>query len=314
MPAITKQSPRDNGKAASEVSVLSGAIPVADIEGDWIRMSIYGGNRVGKTTLACQFPKPLLLVAFEPNVTGGAKSVRKVPGVVFLRLTSSAAGLQLCRELQDSGGQVPKNLRAGLSGSEFATYVVDGATSYQDIVLQEVMGWDKMPEQLAFGMVGKDRYQERAEKVKEGLRPFTNLPGHVVILAKEKDHNPPRDDYASLHKLTTEGGFSSLRLESFFAEDVGGSVSGWLHDVCDYVGRLSIEKEIKIVTKAVKFQGKVTTRTEQIETGRFIRRLRTMYHPNYAAGFRSENPDAVPEWINNPTYEKIAKVIRGEKL
>jgi hypothetical protein len=59
--------------------------------------------------------------------------------------------------------------------------------------------------------------------------------------------------------------------------------------------------------------GKDTIRNWE-ETGRLLRRLRTMYHPNFAAGFRSCNPEVVPEYINDPTYEKIATVISGIKL
>lgn len=310
MPSITKQAVTDNGKKPLVEDVLSDAIMVGDIQDDWIRMSIYGQNRVGKTTLACQFPKPLLIVAFEPNKTGGSMSVKRMKDVVFLRLTSSAAGLQLCKQLQESGGKVPPKLRPQTSKDRFASYVVDGCTSYQDIILQEVMGWDSVPEQLAFGMVGKERYQERAEKVKEGLRPFSNLPGHVIFLAKEKDHNPPKDDYASLHKLA--GGF---RTESFFAEDVGGSVAGWLHDVCDYIGRLYLDKETKKVVTERKMNGVLKKQVTEVETGRHVHRLRTLFHPNYAAGFRSCSPDIVPEYIEagspEEMYKKIMEVING---
>lgn len=322
MPKIEKQAPppvnRLNGQQPS--SILSGAIDVADIRDDWIRAVIYGANRVGKTTQACQFEKPLLLVAFEPNPTGGANSVKKIPGVKFLRIGNdvnpstgkvtkwaSQKGLEVCREL------------AG--GCPFATVVVDGATSYQELVLQEVMKWDQIPEQLSFGMVGKERYQARAEQVKEGLRHFFNLPCNVIMLAKEKDHNPVRDDYSSLNKLT--GGF---QLGSFFAEDVGGSVAGWLHDACDYILRLSVEMETEErKTPPVVINGKevAAAGVTRVETGRKVRRIRCVYEPNtgrvgFAAGCRSPNPECVPEWIEARTPEemhrKLSAVIAGTYL
>jgi hypothetical protein len=307
MPTIKTQKRTGVPELSGNGSLLSQAIPVGEIADDWIRMVIYGANRVGKTHLACQFPKPLLLVAFEPNPTGGAKTVKNVAGVTFLRMANdvdqatgnvtrwaSDKGLQLCREIA--------------ADCRFATVVVDGATSYQDFVLQEVMGWKDMPEQLSFGMVGKERYQERAEKVKVGLKPFLSLPCHVVVLAKEKDHNPPRDDYSSLSKLQP----SSLRLESYFAEDVGGSVAGWLHDACDYIGRLQIEDETRVETAEFKLGDHVQKTETLVRTGRQVRRLKTMYNTGFAAGFRSATPAQVPEFIEDPTFEKIWKVIQGK--
>lgn len=320
MPQVNKQTATGPARPpADDGDPLSRIVPVASLRGEWDRFCLYGANRVGKTTLACQWPKPLLIVAFEPNPTGGSKSVQKVPGVAHVRLTNSADGLALCKALQASGGTVPPHLlkdqgvatAAAKAGGKFASYVVDGATSYQDIVLQEVCGWTKVPEQLSLRLLGatdaerKAKYQERAEKTKEGLRPFTNLPGHVILIAQEKDHNPPKDDFASVNAL--RGG---LQTESFFASDVGGGVAKWLHDVCDYIGRLMIVKEYREETRTTKFQGKDVERTSVVETGRNIRRLWTVYNPNWAAGFRSADPGKVPDYIDEPTYAKIAAIIR----
>ncbi len=252
-------------------------------------MVIYGANRVGKTTLACQFPKPLLLISFEPNRTGGALSVRKVPGVKYVRITSSRQALQLAEEL--------KNDRV------YKTHVLDTATSYQDIILQELMNLSAVPEQLDWGTVSRDIYRERSEKTREALRPFLNLPVHTVVCAKEKDHNPPDKEKPKILR--------GLQLESYLAADLGGATVGWLHDCCDYIGRLYLDKEIKVRKYKTKVAGKEVEREEEIETGKIVRRLRTMYHTNVAAGFRSCDPERVPEYIEDPTWEKIEAVIRG---
>ena len=96
--------------------------------------------------------------------------------------------------------------------------------------------------------------------------------------------------------------------ECYTAADLGGQTAGWLNDACDYIGHLSIQKET--VRKKQTVGKQEVTREE--ETGRLVRRLRTMYHPNFAAGFRSANPESVPEFIDGPTYEKIQAVIDGE--
>jgi len=304
MPPVVRKdnpTPQQNSKPISNkplTGILSQAIPVQQLQKPKIKMLIYGQNRVGKTTLACTFPKPLLLVSFEPAEAGGATSVTGVEGVSFLHLTSSQSGLQLCQELS----------RANVM--PFETVVVDSVTSYQDIILRELMNWDKIPEQLNFGAVPGDIYRERAEKTKEGLRPFANLPCHVVFLGKEKDHNPPKEE-----KVGKSGKVQpdmrprflrGMQLESFIAADLGGATVGWLQDVCNQIGRLYFDKEVRTYEKVVAGQRQVY----EEETGKHIRCLRTQFHPNFSAGMRSAGRD-VPEVIEEPTYEKIQAVIDG---
>lgn len=302
MPKIEQQKGAVNGKAAPARpagSILSQAIDVGDLEEEFIKMVIYGQNRVGKTTLACTFPKPLLLISLEPNMTGGAMSVRKVPGVKYVRLTSTAESFKLAEELQ--------------SDRTFKTHVIDSATSFQDIILQEILGLTSVPEMLKFKEVSTGQYRTRSEKLREALRPFTNLRAHTVILAKEKDHNPPKGEEVwegyGPRKLHAR---DDMRPESYFAADVGTATAGWLHDNCDYIGRLYLAKEVKTETFTTKVMGKEQKRTAEVETGKIVHRLRTLYHPNYAAGIRTDSPEKVPEYIEDPTFAKLLKVIKGE--
>ena len=273
------------------MDLLDRAVPVSELADDFIKMVIYGENRVGKTTLACQFPKPLLLVAMEPNKSGGARSVKKVPGVSYLRVDNSLDAVTLARQI-------------AARGYPYKTVVVDSATSYQDIILKEILGLSHLPEQLNWGTVSRDQYRERSEKTREALRPYLDLECHVVVTAKQRDHNPPKDDKPEITRKQQH--------ESFFAADLGGATVGWLHDACDYIGRLYVDKETVVQERKVTLNGKTTLKREEVETGRVVRRLRTMYHPNYAAGFRSCDPDKVPEYIEEPTYDKIQAVIDGE--
>lgn len=265
-------------------------VPVDQVFDDFIKMVVYGQNRVGKTTLACGWPKPLLLIAMEPNNTGGALSVKKIPGVEYIRIKTSKDALKLAQELKDD--------------RTFKTHVVDQATSYQDIILMEILDLPAVPEQLNWGMVDRDQYRQRSEKTREALRPFLNLPAHTVVIAKERDHNPPDKDKPEILR--------GFQIESYLASDLGGATVGWLHDACDYIGRLYLEKEIvKRRIEATQAGKKIVTEREE-ETGKIVRRLRTLYHPNYAAGFRSCNPEKVPEFIEDPTFAKIYKIIKGE--
>ena len=293
MPSVEKQNPKQVVRPQNNGSILSGAIPVEQVENRFINMVLYGINRVGKTTLACQFPKPLLLISFEPGTSGGSASVRKVQGVHFVRITKKADAIALARELR--------------TDKVYKTHVLDTCTSLQDSILQELMGLEDAPAvQLNWGTVPEDYYRERSEQAKEVMRFFRDLPAHTVFVAQEKDHNPVKEERNRLVR--------GPRLESFFAADLGSATVKWMHDACDYVGRLYLAPEVKETVVERVVNGVKKQFKNQVETGKWVRRLQTMFTPPFFAGFRSATPGMVPEFIHEPTFEKILKVINGEKL
>lgn len=293
MPPIPQKQAHTNSNrqqttTKSNGSILSQAIPIEELASSPIKIVIYGDNRVGKSYLACQFPKPLLLMSLEPNATGGAKSITKFKNVTYLRVESSDKALRLASELRQN--------------NPFKTVVIDSATSLQDIILKEILNLPEVPDMNSWGMATMDNYRARSEKTRETLRPFLNLDCHTVITAKQRDHNA----LADMKPRITKG----AQIESFFAADLGGATVGWLHDACDYICQLVIQKEV-VTRKRINPISKKEIE-EEVETGKIIRRLRTMYHPNYAAGFRAPDPTKVPEYIDDPTYDKIQAVIDGE--
>jgi hypothetical protein len=277
--------------------MLSRATPVAELSSPHLKCLFYGVNRVGKTTLACQFPKPLLLISAEPVVGGGALSVRKIAGVELIHVTNMHDYWALLGELAEDG--------------HYKTHVLDGATSLQELVLIDILAQrgERVPEQLDFGVISQDDYRDRASKTKEALKPLLALKANTVVLAKEKDHQPPQERNKLLR---------GLQVESFFASDVGGSTAGWLHDSCDYLGRLYIARETKTVETQIEVSGAKETHSEEVETGRQVRRMLTMLQTNFAAGFRSDTPGLVPEYVEAGTpeemFKKIMMVINGQRI
>lgn len=81
-----------------KAALLSKAVPIEQTE-DFIRMVIYGKIGFGKTTLACTFPKPLLLVDIFER---GSRSVRNVKGINRILIRSWEELEQLRDELQDA--------------------------------------------------------------------------------------------------------------------------------------------------------------------------------------------------------------------
>lgn len=339
MVTVTKQRP-DGVRAAPAPngSLLSRGVPVGDLARQTrISALIYGINRVGKTTLACQFEKPLALISFEPSpFTGGASSVTKVAGVTYFLVIPTTAwpewerlqkkGVKPFSEINPIvGADAAVELASELKESKFRTVVIDGGTSLQDVILTELMDLPELPQQMkiartkedrSWGVATSDQYMDRSAKAKEVLRKFLNLPQNIIVLAKERDHNPPRDDKGNVRRDKLTRG---LQLESFVAADLGQATVGWLNDACDWVCRLYIAKEVKVQTiPGIVVNGKRgEPQVLETETGRTVRRLLMKLHPNFAAGGRASDPDAVPEHIEDATpagmHAKFMRVVRGEK-
>ncbi len=288
-------------------SLLSRARPVETAYTNFVHMLLYGRNRVGKTTLACTFPKPLLLVSVESTPSGGARSVSNVPGVSVLRMhmTDPDADMKSSAEVEQLG----KELRADPNVGGYRSVVFDSGTSLDEIVLAELCGWDETTNMLRYPKKGEapkvsqDQYTQRSEVSRQALRPFVDLKCHVVVLCNEKDHNPPEGRKSSLTR--------SLYDQSFYAASMGGGTVRWLQDCMDFNAQLLIEKEA--VEQDVP-DGTGGTVRMAVETGRNVRRLRCQYHPNFAAGFRAPVGVEVPEFIDAPTWEKIEAVANGKPL
>jgi AAA domain len=306
MPVVEQQTRRGNGmgdRVVTEKSILSRAIAAGDLPEFPLKILMYGGNRVGKTTLACKNGKRTLLISCETAVSGGLESIRKIPGVMVLRYRQHFRGTKdlvyLARELERGGYK------------DFDYVILDTVTSVQDVVLSELLGLPKVPDQASWGTVPDGFYISRSEKTREVLRPFLDLPVNTIFLGKEKDHNPPKEvRFTSSGKEApdmTPKFLLGVGEQSYVAAELGGATLGWLQDGCDCICRLSVQEEI--VRKEVRANGKVKVREHG--TGKYIRYLRTGYHPNFSAGIRSCTPELVPEFIAKPTMPQLVAVIRG---
>lgn len=288
-------------------SVLSRAVDVADVERPYPSVLLYGDNRVGKTTLAVKFDKPLLFVTFEPAQSGGVESIRKEKGVKVLQygvhFKDCNEAVQLCNELKGTS-------------HDYRWVVVDNATSLQARVLQEIQNLDEVPTSIAWGTVSGPEYRERAERTKEVMSRFLGLNMGRVIIAKEKDHNPPKEERVSENTGKVQADLRpkfirGLHTGSKVGPDLGGGTAGWIMDACDCIVRLSMDKEVITTEQTVAGKKQIV----EVETDNYIRYLRLKYHPNYFAGVRCADPEKVPDYVCDATpdglVKKLLQVIRA---
>lgn len=324
MPVVRRQKPTESAVPdLAPGSLLAEAVSTSALKESDAKVCIYGRNRSGKTTLACQFPKPLLLISAEPDACGGATSVVDVPGVRLQRISHTMLGQDnrgqwveadnpSCARKDTVKGSAKLLAMAGeLRGKHpFKTVVLDTATSLQDLILVELMGWTNTPTVQHIGMVGKETYQYRAEKWREVVRAIIDLRGvHVVILAQEKDHNPSTDDFGGKRKI-----LGTMQSGSFMAPALGATNAQWVQDTCGYVVHLYEDELMEEVSvPALDANGQAITSVQKVSTGKRQRHLRLLYHPNYAAGGRWTYSRETPEFVTargpQELYQQLKKFI-----
>lgn len=276
MPKISKQSTKI-ARYKANGSVLDNVVSVEEMPSTGIKMCVYGRGKTGKTSLACTFPKPLLLIGTED----GTKSVRSCKGVDFLRLGASSQIDEVASEILDT----------------YKSVVLDTAGGLQDMILKEILGLDDLPVEKSWGMAGREQWQSCGVQTKERLRALLDLADkaeiNVVIIAHERNFND-------------EGG-SDLIFPTVGAA-LTPSTAGWLNGACDYLCQAFLREQT--VTKNVKVAGKEGATMTQ-RTGKVEYVLRIGPHPIYMTGFRRVHVDGevMPDVLVNPTYDKIEELI-----
>lgn len=309
-PTTTRQTPPRPAPQPTFAngSILASAVPVSSLKEERVKVCIYGRNRSGKTTLAAQFPKPILFISCEPAHCGGVQSISDVPDCTLIRVElkplsgESIAG----RKKVTAIGEELRNVK------HFQTVVLKTVTSLQDLISEEINL--ESPGVSWTGKSGVDTYKLRSRRIQDTLRPLLDLKHlNLVILSQEKDHNPP----------TGDGGFPDLKAKllhnmqqgSFIAPALGAGLASWVQDACGYVIQIhedEVYEDVTVPTFAP--DGKPTAPVVQrVGTGRRQRHLRLKYHPNFAAGGKWNFDPDLPDNITAPTpaelYAELARYI-----
>lgn len=299
---------------ATDGSLVGRAVDVSETKTTGIKAVFYGVNRTGKTTLAATFPGPLLFLSFEPPRAGGLDSVTRVLGARALvrgtHFHTFAEAVRIGEELASGGG------------CGYRTVVIDSATSFEEFSLESILKDRKagalsvVPEQMEYGVVSAEEYRDRSSRAKFGLSAFLSLPVNVVVTAKEKDHNPPREEKINpkTGKLMPDMRAKWLRKmgpDSLYGPALGSATAGWLNDACGIIARLYWAPEVTVTETVSEILGERVVNRVEAETGEYVLRMRLKQHPNYMGGLRAADPDKVPSHLDNPTYAKLLQIVNA---
>lgn len=254
-----------------------------------IKMSVYGKPKVGKTRFLSTFPKPLLILGTED----GTESVRSVKGVTFIRVIAK-------NEKPPSHGayvridELPHLFNELRTDKYYQTTGLDTANRLSDTNLANIMGYERTPEK-GLMRAGKDQYILNSYQTKTIISDLLSLPKNVVVVSHEKDFNRESD--------------SEVRTPSI-SSALSEAVERLLNGDTDYVCQMFIRDQI-VMQKPEGMENAVEV---PMNTGKAEYCLRLGNHPHYVTGFRIAEGLTYPDVLVNPTYEKIVKILRGEKV
>lgn len=266
-----KKRPKPSGGIASKI------VPIAELEKK-VSLLVYGRSKTGKTRLFSTFPTPSLLIGTE----NGTKSIADVPGIDFLRLTSS--------EDLDEAIELAK-------GGYYETVGLDTAGGLQDLILKEVLGADEIPINRSWGMAERGDWQKMGAQFKERIWRLLALCEQGVcnlcIIAHERNFTSEEKQ----HELITPTVGASLI----------PTTAGWLNGECDCICQTFIREETEVQT--VEIAGEKMS--QNVATGEMEYCLRTGPHPVYVTGFRVLSQVELPDVIVDPNYDKIVELIES---
>ncbi len=253
--------------------ILSKAKPVAETE-DFITSLFYGRSGTGKTTLASTFPKKILLLDFRDR---GIDSIKDIKGIdVF--------NIQEWVEVESIYWSLTKG------SAKYKSIALDSITGMQNLAIHEVK---KNEGQEDNENLSKRGWGMVSSMMNQWLLNYRDLPYHIVFLAPDRVRNVVVSEE---EETEVEEG----ELEPEVGPALIPSVAKSVNAAVKVIGNTFI-RQIKVAGD----DGKGKTVTQY--------RLRVGPHPFYITKIRSPKSFVTPASIKNPDFDKIVKIMKGEK-
>jgi len=245
----------------------------------------YGPAGTGKTTLASTFPGPIAMGDFRDQ---GDDSISDVDDLEVYQI-------ETWDDAETFYWQAKKGKLKDSAGKPFKpeTLVIDTATNWQQMCIEHVLEMKKKKSSKMagdWGSMTKQEWGEVASLMKQWLALYKSLEMNIVFLAQQRVFNADEDE-GSDSELTPEVG---ARLSP--------SVKDALNAAADVIGSTFVKR--KIIVKEVK--GK------KVKRERSIYCLRVGPNPVYITKIRKPRKTDAPSVIEDPVYEDILSVIKGE--
>lgn len=243
----------------------------------------YGRSGTGKTTLASTFPTPILLLDIKDEGTDSISDLMDKGKVEAREIATFDEFEDMYWWLKDH----PK---------EFATVVIDTASQLQQLIMLELgEGKKKKDRQIGdWGSMTKRDWGDVAALLKEwfiNYRDLTKDGMEVVFIAQDRIFNFDEDNDSAAGEIDPEVG---PQLMPSVAKVLNASVS--------MIGNTFI----RIKPKMKEVRGK----KKRIDETRYC--LRIGPSAAYVTKVRKPRGVEAPAFIEDPTYEAILDIIKGE--
>lgn len=242
---------------------------------------LYGRSGTGKTTLAADFPKPMLYLDVKDE---GTDSIADIEGVFV-------------KEIEEPDDIDEVLLWLLRHPKKYKTIVIDTMSQLQEMTVDEVAksAKKKLKGKRAgdFGTLTKQDWGVVSSRMKSWIIDFRDLPMEVVFIAQDRTFNFGDDE-------STDDDAEVLSPE--VGPRLMPSVTSVLNAAVSTIGNTFIR--IRYVKKKVDGKTKVTEKKEYC--------LRLGPSPLYVTKVRKPKSISAPDFIVDPTYEDIQDVINGD--
>jgi len=247
--------------------------------------ALYGRSGSGKTTLSATWPKPILYLNIRDNGTDSISDVEDID-VVDIESADDFQEQILWLHKQANRGKLI-----------YKTVILDTMTQLQQILVEE-MGVNKKLSGKGkkragdFGTLTKQDWGQIAGDLKSVIMDIRNLPVESVFIAQERVFNLGDEEDDGVDQLMPEVG---ARLMPSVNSDLCASVS--------IIGNTFV----RIKTTKKKEKGKPSkTTVEKIYC------LRIGPNEVYTTKIRKPKGIQAPDYIEDPTFRKIKKIMKGK--
>lgn len=262
------------GKSASEMTIEDriGKVHMVD---KYLKVVTYGPAGTGKTTFACTFPKPILLLDIRDR---GTDSVADVDGVDVLQVED-------WYDFEDAYWMLKKR-------KNYRSVITDTVSQLQTLAMVKVLGEKKKKidkDAGNWGTLTKGDWGDVASLMKEWLHNYRDLDMAVCFIAQHRTFNIGEEEEEGA--IAPEIG---PRLMPSVAQSMNADVS--------VIGSTFIRERFE----RVKGERKEKRHVEYC--------MRLGPHAFYVTKVRKPKTIIAPDFIVDPTYNKIEEIRSGKKL